>query len=307
MNVTRFDTPADCIAFDPRLAHVDCMVAASHDEQFMLWQLYASDSRDRTRDFPGLSWRQDSMGRSTTIGVLDGRPIHVAWYFVVVEGAVLCFYEATSTVVDHDQVRAWSNAICPTHVNAANFHNRPRFDNMSPNVALYDAAGGNIRAERWARYESKAASDAERLAGMVRDPAVIAMIEAGIPEISDSLLADRATMVEPLVDRDGQLWHILPIGELRSVSFTWSEDWTRTMDSDLVPAKQVRTLHTFGYYGFFKPSIAEVLAQAPDDLHEYAAYSIEGPKDAVELRLYPEAIDAGYHVATVTYYRRKAA
>ena len=47
-----------------------------------------------------------------------------------------------------------------------------------------------------------------------------------------------------------------------------------------------------------------MLAQAPDDLHEYVAFSIEGPETADDINRFPKCRDAGYHVAEVTYYRR---
>jgi hypothetical protein len=98
------------------------------------------------------------------------------------------------------------------------------------------------------------------------------------------------------------LHYIGPQSDLRG---QWSEDVGEPAEG-LVAAKTVITLHTFGYQGIFKPSIAEVLAQAPDDLHEYIAFSIAGPDDVDDLNRDRAALDAGFRVATVTYYRRFA-
>lgn len=140
-----------------------------------------------------------------------------------------------------------------------------------------------------------------------------------IPEITDSQLAERAAMVTLLHEREtfeaitetrflvkpAGLWEIAPPKNMRGASFIWSPEFVREVQpSDYVAAKKVRTLHTYGYYGMFKPSLAEVLAQAPDDLHEYAALSIVGPETAEDLSREKAALDAGFHVAEVTYYRR---
>lgn len=141
-----------------------------------------------------------------------------------------------------------------------------------------------------------------------------------IPEISDAQLDERAAMVRVVVERkaydspEGQpnvirerslgLWWVEMPSDLRGIAFTWSPKWLRPVDpGELTPVRKVLTLHTYGYYGMFKPSIAEVLAAAPDDLHTYKAFSIAGPEDADDLNFNGAALHAGYHVAEVTYYR----
>jgi hypothetical protein len=257
-------------SFDPRLEYVDCMIAATHNEQHNLWSTHAAESsyRPAFATIP-VDWAEDGLGKVAQIGELGGFPICVSWSFAVVGGAVLCFYEATSRVVDHDVVRAWADSICTTHTNATNFHNRPQPREATRNVARYLSACDIMRAEMRDRMMAEMAKppvqpdhDDQRLAAI------------GIPEIGDGQLSERLAMVVPV-------------------------------DSDTL-RRIVKTLHTFGAPSFFKPSIAEVLAQAPSDLHEYVAFSLCGPESVDDMNRFPACTKAGFHVAEVTYYRKAA-
>jgi hypothetical protein len=123
-----------------------------------------------------------------------------------------------------------------------------------------------------------------------------------IPEISDERLAELAKRIRPVVrSRSNALAYIEPC-DLRRVSFIWDAKITRKA-SKLVKHATIRTLHTYGYYGLFKPSIAEVLAQIPEDLIEQTvAFEVIGPKDASDLNREQEALNAGFHVAVTHLY-----
>jgi hypothetical protein len=77
-------------------------------------------------------------------------------------------------------------------------------------------------------------------------------------------------------------------------------------------AKKLKTLcditthHSFGFAGFFKPSIAEVLAQIPEEhLDKVVAFEIvEAPESADDLNREREATNAGYHVAKTRLYTK---
>lgn len=144
------------------------------------------------------------------------------------------------------------------------------------------------------------------------------MATYNILNIADGQLAERAAVVQPLVRRyryetvnettfrevDCGLWYVETPSNLRS-EFAWSPKWLRHVaDGELVPVKKVRTLHTYEHPSMFKPSIAEVLAQAPDDLHKYVAFSVAGPETADDLNRERDALNAGFHVAVTTYYKR---
>jgi hypothetical protein len=122
-----------------------------------------------------------------------------------------------------------------------------------------------------------------------------------IPEITDEKIELLLQKIHPLVLQDGRLMRIEPVHP-RDVAFTWDPVVTEpaTNVEELV---KIRTLHTYGYYGFFKPSIAEVLAQIPEEwLERTIAFSTQGPNDAAEMNLEKKALDAGFHVAETTLY-----
>lgn len=272
------------------------MVQATDFERHRLWRENALDSEHRSPKHVGVVWINEGRGWRAKIGELDGRPVCVAWSFGVVDGAVLCFYEATSEVVDYRMVREWADSIVTNHTNANNF-NTPRFPGWSPNVDKHEAAHASLMDRVREEDRRRAELLAIRRAGMVRDPEVLAKIAAGIPRISDEELAKRLAMVSPISTRSRYILNAKPRGE-----FTWSPELGE-LATGLVPAKTVRTLHTYNSPMVFRPTIAEVLAQAPEDLENYVAFSIEGPEDVTEMNLYPEAFSRSYHVATVTYWR----
>jgi hypothetical protein len=56
----------------------------------------------------------------------------------------------------------------------------------------------------------------------------------------------------------------------------------------------------------FKPSIAEVLAQIPEEhLEQVLAFEIvDSPNNVDDLNAEREALNAGYHIATTRLYKR---
>lgn len=88
-----------------------------------------------------------------------------------------------------------------------------------------------------------------------------------------------------------------------SSSFVWDAKPTDAPSADTRILNKVFTLHTFGYHGFFKPSIAEVIRQIPQDLLPVVSYFlVEGPDDVHDLNLQPDAFNAGFHRAKTTLY-----
>ncbi len=127
-----------------------------------------------------------------------------------------------------------------------------------------------------------------------------------ITKITDERLAELAARIKPVVrNRNNALAYIKPCG-LRDEAFTWEPKITHKA-ANLVKHATIRTLHTYGYYGFFKPSIAEVLAQIPEDLIEQTvAFETFGPAAADALNKESAALNAGFHVATTNLYGRSA-
>lgn len=131
-----------------------------------------------------------------------------------------------------------------------------------------------------------------------------------IPKIEQGVLVELASRVTPLV-RDGK--HLVPVlfeltkEHMESTSYPWADKMR--MGSPMEQTKMsavacVRTLHTYGFHGFFKPSIEEVLAQAPEGIGEGRfAFVCDGPNTADDLNREREAMDEGFHVAATTWFR----
>lgn len=127
------------------------------------------------------------------------------------------------------------------------------------------------------------------------------------PKIDDTTLAKLAARVKPMVpnrEDDGHLWFIKPV-DLRGTAFTWDPKPTKRAEG-LAVLTTIRTLHTFSYYGFFKPSVAEVLAHLTTFPQEWldtiVAFHTAGPRNADDLNADMNAIIAGYQVAYTTFY-----
>lgn len=87
-----------------------------------------------------------------------------------------------------------------------------------------------------------------------------------VPHIEDNTLDLRVRRFTPLVQSNGKLWRLTgPVDPVR-VAFTMVDKRDLVPVENFQPIRKVRTQHSCGYYGFFKPSQAEVLAQLPPDL-----------------------------------------
>ena len=85
------------------------------------------------------------------------------------------------------------------------------------------------------------------------------------PIITEERLEELMTRFKPLYRKEGKkkLW-TMEIPHLRRMAFTWCPVLLEKLKS-YTPVKTIQTRHECGYYGFFKPSIAEVLAHVVDD------------------------------------------
>jgi hypothetical protein len=90
---------------------------------------------------------------------------------------------------------------------------------------------------------------------------------ARVLKIDDALLQERFAKYKPIIFKDGEYYRIDTRDTnqfLRNTAFTWEPKILGKVD--FTPSKMTNTDHLCGYIGFFKPSVAEVLAQLPDDL-----------------------------------------
>ncbi len=143
------------------------------------------------------------------------------------------------------------------------------------------------------------------------------MFNVSIPTISDEELKRRYEQIKPVITVNGKLYYFreFTFDELRSISYLWKydEDVRDEVGKDELEVLEGRDffcLHDYGYPGFFRPSIAEVLSQIKEDHLPFvkAFEIIESPKTANDF--YKDsftsiAFDNGYHVSTVRLYGEK--
>jgi len=132
-----------------------------------------------------------------------------------------------------------------------------------------------------------------------------------IPEISNEHLAEmlgRLTPVEKV--GDGEYREILTEKDpqtSRGIAYTWNKVLTGE-PIRLETSGQTETYHSWGYYGFFKPSLAEVMACSREKIPEGATHfwmDMDSP-DRGKLLVKPDGHSmSGYHHADV-YWLREA-
>lgn len=106
----------------PKFDSTEYMVEATSFEKYALWKMYSNEALYKNKHNV-IKWEQGS-GRMYTLGELDGRPITVCFFWDKLNGHNICFYEATSQVVDHELVEEWLDKFCPKpRTDANNFHN----------------------------------------------------------------------------------------------------------------------------------------------------------------------------------------
>ena len=126
-----------------------------------------------------------------------------------------------------------------------------------------------------------------------------------IPAISDELIEKLSQTMKPVVEVDDHLFYIEPV-DPRRTAFTWSPTVTNHAD-DLEFVAVIPTLHKCGSGVFFKPSIAEVLAQIPAGyIDQIVAFRTTITEEQV-----PDWTDAerqafnwSYHLGSTTLYKR---
>lgn len=94
--------------------------------------------------------------------------------------------------------------------------------------------------------------------------------------------------------------------DLFNISFIYDPRPTEEA-TNLVPLADITTYHEFNCRQCFAPSIAEVIAQIPEEyLGRVAAFEIiEKPETATDLNLQKEAVNDGYHVAKTRLYTKE--
>lgn len=126
------------------------------------------------------------------------------------------------------------------------------------------------------------------------------------PHLTDLELFERYKRIKPIVVFNSLCYYLrdYSLKELRGQSYLWNahNDIRSKVDlSNTEILMDFSCYHTYGYYGLFKPSIAEVLEQFPDEVLEEANafYVLSYPKDIEDLNLEKRIVEAGCHHSRV--------
>ena len=137
-----------------------------------------------------------------------------------------------------------------------------------------------------------------------------------IPKVPKETIEELAKRIKPLfgfdVNVEGSSVPLKDISfyieevKLFTQSFIWDPK-PKEIALGLKPIGDIKTLHTYGYGGFFKPTIAEVLAQIPKEcLDKVVAFEIVwSPDTTMDFKKFQKAYDAGYHMAVTRLYVKK--
>jgi hypothetical protein len=82
---------------EDRLKETDFLVEANSFEHLCLWREWHEY----------LSWEQCNPGAWLTIGKVNDRPVCINMFWDLINGKLVCFYDACSQIVDFEQVEDW--------------------------------------------------------------------------------------------------------------------------------------------------------------------------------------------------------
>ena len=127
-----------------------------------------------------------------------------------------------------------------------------------------------------------------------------------LPQISDEELWDRYKRIKPIVEYQDKYYNLKPytMEMLRHHSFIHNSKNDLREQVDLTKAEvltEFSCYHTYGYYGLFKPTIAEVLQQFPDEalLEANAFMMSQVPESITDLNEQQDIINLGCHKSKV--------
>ena len=128
-----------------------------------------------------------------------------------------------------------------------------------------------------------------------------------IPEITDEQCIEMLYSMWPVhrIGGEGQYRVIAPNGiHLRKMAYTWVER-PEAREVNLTERNKlgtILTMHTCAYYGFFKPTLAEVLAFIRRDVVDWqrVKYFYLDPCEVMGDKAGSSMVNSGVHVAVCT-------
>ena len=132
-----------------------------------------------------------------------------------------------------------------------------------------------------------------------------------IPPMSNTEIAKLYKNIKPIVKNEGIHVYLreLTDEELTNKAYTWFDkpsDFAEPVDyNQLSVLTDIKMLHKWGYYAFFKPSVGEVIRQIPKEyLEKTIAFEIIASAIGINT-VYSEELNAGFHVSIVRLYQKK--
>lgn len=132
-----------------------------------------------------------------------------------------------------------------------------------------------------------------------------------IPKMSNGDIAKWYATIKPIVKNGGKPTYLreLTDSELENVAYTWlhkPEDYGDFADfTKLSVLADVKMLHGWEYYGFFKPSVGEVIRQIPEEyIQKVVAFEIIHGAIGMNT-IFKAELNAGFHVSIVRLYQAK--
>jgi hypothetical protein len=117
---------------DPRFEDTVFVVEANSYERLSLWSKHChqGSTESTLAKYKRYEWEQDNFGLTVEVGKIDNKPISITFFWFIIEGHRVAFYERNSWYIDLYQVDEWLKKYCnPTwnygrraHCNAMNFH-----------------------------------------------------------------------------------------------------------------------------------------------------------------------------------------
>ena len=140
------------------------------------------------------------------------------------------------------------------------------------------------------------------------------MFIVSIPKVSHKTLCMRYQNIRPIVEMDGKKYFLRDFNESEIFETSYLgnvyKDRRELVDmNQYIPIKgsDFECLHKIGYYGMFKPSISEVLAQiSPEYLGIVSAFEIiEWPQTEADVKRHKIIFNNGFHVSKIRLYTKK--
>lgn len=125
-----------------------------------------------------------------------------------------------------------------------------------------------------------------------------------LPYLTDDELLARYRRIKPIVSIDEVYYYLkrYNVSMMRNQSYLCNVDKNIRTQVDMMGAEVIAEFSCYHTSGcFFKPSIAEVLQQFPDEVlnEANAFYMTSSPETAFDLNMQSEIINAGCHQSTV--------